>query len=528
MTGRILVRALLLIATAATTAIAVPLAAQQAPDRGAFIMRVGGDTIVLERFAWSADTLQGQIGVKGQPRTDYVAVTGPASSVRSMSISVFREAGTDIAPMRRVGIALRGDSIFVDVQGAIQAFHAVAGAVPLLNNSFAMAEIFTRKARAAGGPLDVPAFALSGGATIPVKLTLIGADSMTLSVAGSEERLRVDREGRILGGTIPSQHLEIIRVDPAAAASIRLGRTDYSASAGAPYTATEVTLTGPGGITLGGTLTIPIGARRRVPAVVTITGSGQQDRDEYIPVAGGYRPFRQVADTLGRRGIAVLRLDDRTVGLSGGALGTTADYADDIRAAVAYLRTRSDIDGDRLALVGHSEGGVIAPMVAATDHRLKGIVLLAGTAEKGSDVIHYQQRNAIEGDPSIPASARDSLIRAAAVAVDSIARTSRWLQFFLDYDPLIAARRVTVPVLILQGETDHQVTPDQARELAAAIRSNGNGDVTVHLFPGLDHLFVPDPSGQPAGYVNLRSGRVDPGVLGALADWLSVKLHAAN
>jgi hypothetical protein len=351
---------------------------------------------------------------------------------------------------------------------------------------------------------------------------------MTLTVGGVQERLRVDASGRIEGGAIPSQHIELVRVDPAAAAGLRLGRPDYSAPAGAPYTATEVTLAGPGGMTLGGTLTMPAAPAGRVPAVITITGSGQQDRDEYIPVAGGYRPFRQIADTLGRRGIAVLRLDDRMVGASGGSLGTSADYADDIRAAVAFLRTRPDVDDDRIALLGHSEGGMIAPMIAATDPRLKGIVLLAGPAQNGMNIIHFQQRSAIEHDASIPAGVRDSAIRAAAISLDSLARTNRWLDFFMHYDPLATARRVKVPVLILQGATDHQVTPEQAGQLASAIRSGGNSDVTVHVFAGLNHLFVPDTSGLPTGYTALKSGRVTPEVLGTLADWLAVRLGVSK
>jgi hypothetical protein len=157
---------------------------------------------------------------------------------------------------------------------------------------------------------------------------------------------------------------------------------------------------------------------------------------------------------------------------------------------------------------------------------LKGIVLMAGTAVTGRDVIYYQQRNAIENDASIPAASRETDIRAAATALDSLARSNAWMRFFLDYDPAMTARKVKVPVLILQGMTDHQVTPDQAGKLATAIRSNGNADVTVHLFPGLDHLFVPDPSGQPAGYVDLKSARVTPTVLGMIADWLVVHMSA--
>ncbi len=271
---------------------------------------------------------------------------------------------------------------------------------------------------------------------------------------------------------------------------------------------------------------MPKGATGRVPAVVTITGSGRcktrtSARRSSRPKVSA---FRQVADTLGRRGIAVLRLDDRTIGLSQGKPGTSADYADGIQAAVAFLRTRAEIDGDRIALLGHSEGGTIAPMVAATDPRLKGIVLLAGTADNGRDIDEFQSRDAIEHDRNIPAAAHDSALRVAMNHLDSLARSDRLGFSIFQYDPLPTARRVKVPALILQGATDHQVTPEQAEKLAAAMRSGGNADVTVHLFPEVNHLFVHDTSGLTAGYVALRSGRVSPDVLGMLADWLVVKL----
>ncbi|MGH7524218.1 MAG: alpha/beta hydrolase family protein [Gemmatimonadales bacterium] len=508
--------------------VAASLPGQDRGERGAFLMRNGADTIVIERFARTADTVQGSIALKGQPRQDYVAVLESGGHIASLTLNIFDAGNADTAPIRRVRMTMRGDSVVADVGGTVQRFAVRPGAIPLLNNSFALAEIFTRRARAGGDAANVAVWALAGAVPLTVALRPLGADSMTLTVAGAVERLRVDRAGLILGGLIPSQHLEVERVGAAVAATLHLGATDYSAPAGAPYSATEVKLTGPGGIRLGGTLTLPRDTHGRSPAVVTITGSGQEDRDEYIPVAGGYRPFRQIADTLGRRGIAVLRLDDRTVGASGGALGTSADYADDIRAAVAYLRSRPEIDGDRIALLGHSEGGMIAPMVAATDPRIRAIVLMAGPAESGLDIIHYQQRNAIENDSTTPVTVRDSTIRAAAVTLDSIARTNAWLRFFLQYDPLATARRVRTPVLILQGSTDHQVTPDQAEKLAAAFRAGGNTQVTVHVFPGLDHLFVPDPSGQPAGYASLPSSRVTPEVLGTIADWLAAKLGTAK
>jgi dipeptidyl aminopeptidase/acylaminoacyl peptidase len=260
--------------------------------------------------------------------------------------------------------------------------------------------------------------------------------------------------------------------------------------------------------------------------VVTITGSGQEDRDEAIPVIAGYRPFRQVADTLGRRGIAVLRMDDRGYGASEGNPGsaTSQDFASDVAAAVAYLRTRPEIDPDRIALVGHSEGGIIAPMVAVADPRLRAIVLVAGTSRTGRRVLEYQLRTPLERDASLTAAQRDSAYRMAWLQMDSATARVPWLRFFMDYDPTTTARRVRQPVLILQGENDRQVTADQAPELAAAFRAGGNRDVTMRVFPGLNHLMVPDPDGSPARYGQLPSPRVAPQVLGAMADWLVEKL----
>jgi uncharacterized protein len=175
-----------------------------------------------------------------------------------------------------------------------------------------------------------------------------------------------------------------------------------------------------------------------VPLVITISGSGAQERDEAILGVEGYRPFREIADTLGRRGVAVLRFDDRGTGESEGnhATATSRDFADDVRALVAWLRTRDDIDPTRILLLGHSEGGLIAPLVAADDPRLAGIALLAGPAYTGARIIAFQQRSAIAQQyPSAFAAARDSMLRAAQQQMDSIARTNPWIREFLTYDP---------------------------------------------------------------------------------------------
>jgi dipeptidyl aminopeptidase/acylaminoacyl peptidase len=222
----------------------------------------------------------------------------------------------------------------------------------------------------------------------------------------------------------------------------------------------------------------------------------------------------------------VLRLDDRGVGGSepGPPTATTADFADDIRAAVAWLRTHEDIDSARVGLVGHSEGGIIAPMVAATDRRLRAIVLIAAPAKTGREIIAFQRRDAIDRDSTRTPAQRDSLVAEGTRAADSLFAQSAWMQFFRNYDPIPTARRVRTRTLILQGETDRQVTPDQARTLAIAMRAAGNGRVTLRTFPRLNHLLIDDPSGDPRGYTALHPQRVRKDFLGVLADWLASTL----
>jgi alpha-beta hydrolase superfamily lysophospholipase len=263
------------------------------------------------------------------------------------------------------------------------------------------------------------------------------------------------------------------------------------------------------------------------PAIVTITGSGMQDRDEEIWIVKGYRPFRQIADSLGRNGIAVLRMDDRGYGGSGGnpAIATSRDFANDIEAGLAWLRTRSEIDGNRLGLVGHSEGGLIAPIVASEDPKLKGIVLMAGPSQTGREILEFQNRYAIEHNAQIKPEARDSAFKSALVSLDSIGKVNPWIKFFMEHDPKATAAKVKVPTLILQGATDQQVTAVQAEDLAKALRAGGNKDVTVKVYPNANHLFIEDPSGNPSGYTALKGNRIRDDVMASLVSWLKLKLQ---
>ena len=527
-----------LFVVASILAIPLPSAAQTAADRGAFVIVQRSDTAAIERFTRAPDSIAVDLAIKMQARFVYVARTAPDFTISQMAMSVYLpNAPADAPPAQTALLTLKGDSVIVEIGSGggaapkqTQRIRTTAGAVMLTPSSFAAFEQLTMKLRAqpkaSSRPLTVPIFATTGGVTLNATLTPVGTDSVVAALANQEYRLKVDQSGRILGGAAAAAGVTISRVDAAAAEKLALGKPDYSAPAGAPYTAEEVALRGPAGTTLGGTLTLPRDAKGRLPAVVTITGSGQQDRDEYIPIAGGYRPFRQIADTLSRRGIAVLRLDDRGIGASNGnpMTGTSADFADDIRAAIAYLRSRREIDPARIALLGHSEGAIIAPMVAATDSRLKAIVLLAGPADKGAEIIHYQQRYFVEHDTSVAATKRDSVYHVMQMKLDTVVAGNVWLKYFMTYAPDTTARKVKTPVLILQGANDQQVPAAQAEKLAAAIRSGGNRDVTVRLFPERNHLFLRDPSGNPQEYARLTSNKIDPEVLGTIADWLAEKL----
>ena len=305
-------------------------------------------------------------------------------------------------------------------------------------------------------------------------------------------------------------------------------RRDYSAPLGAPYTAQDVTIPTPMGHTLAGTLTLPNGASAtaKVPAVVTMTGSGPQDRDETLTPLPGYRPFRQFADSLGRRGIAVLRMDDRGTGASKGnhRTATSADFAEDIRAGLAYLRTRPEIDASRLAILGHSEGGLIGPLVAVKEPQLRAMALLAAPSWGGRKILEYQLTNLTRGDTSLKGTRLDSALARIPVRIDSMRSSSAWMKFFLDHDVLAVAKQVKTPTLLLNGATDQQVTPEQTAELAAAIKSGGTADVTFRVFPDLNHLFVYDPVGFPLGYARLVRNNVEPEVVGVTVDWLVAKL----
>lgn len=328
-----------------------------------------------------------------------------------------------------------------------------------------------------------------------------------------------------------------------------------------PYHTEDLTFENPAaGITLAGTLTLPQ-KEGKFPAVVLISGSGPQDRNEELM---GHKPFLVIADYLTRQGIAVLRFDDRGFGKSGGQFSgaTSQDFATDVQAAVNYLKTRKEIQSNRIGLVGHSEGGMIAPMVAANDSQIAFIVLLAGVGTKGHDllvtqaitltkaagggeeeirtvgavqreagriVIDYPVQEAASkldslykktfetspGNESLTPEAKQKYIRQAIAKI-----TDPWTRYFIAYDPAPVLAKVKCPVLALNGEKDLQVVAHENLEgIRNALQKSGNQKVKTVSFPGLNHLFQECKTGVIAEYAEIEQ-TFSPEVLKVMGDWI--------
>jgi len=252
---------------------------------------------------------------------------------------------------------------------------------------------------------------------------------------------------------------------------------------------------------LAGTLTVPRN-RKPAPAVILISGSGAQDRDESI---FGHKPFLVLADHLTRRGIVVLRVDDRGKGGSTGdvANATTLDFATDVQAAIAFLKTRDEVDKSRIGLIGHSEGGIIAPIVASQSKDVAFAVLLAATGVPGEQVLREQvaaitKSKAQPTPPSTP-----------------------WFRTFLKLDPAEYLRKLTCPVLVMNGELDLQVLPWQnLPAIARALEDARNRDYTIVKLPKLNHLFQTATTGMPQEYQNIEE-TFAPVALETISNWIS-------
>jgi alpha-beta hydrolase superfamily lysophospholipase len=307
-----------------------------------------------------------------------------------------------------------------------------------------------------------------------------------------------------------------------------------------------------GGHELAGTLTFPAG-KGPFPAVVLISGSGPQDRDESIL---GHHPFRVLADYLTRRGFAVLRYDDRGVGQSGGtfATATTADFLADAQAALTFLRTQASVQPKRAGMIGHSEGGTIALLAGAGPNPPAFIVSLAGMGVGGRELLLRQQADVLRvsgldtaraGRMRRTQQALLTLIQTTPDNPPAIARmvpllkqaspgvpestlttmaaqmTSPWYRYFLNLNPAADLARVKAPVLALNGTKDVQVAAEpNLAAIRRGLQAAGNRDVTIQPLDNLNHLFQTATTGLPSEYSQL-SETISPSALQIIGNWLA-------
>ena len=318
-------------------------------------------------------------------------------------------------------------------------------------------------------------------------------------------------------------------------------------------------------VVLYGTLTMPA-KDGLYPAVVLISGSGPQNRDEELM---GHKPFLVLSDYLTKNGIAVLRYDDRGTAKSKGIFSkaTSFDFSNDAEAAFNYLLTRKEIIPNKIGLVGHSEGGLIAPMIAARNNNIGFVVMLAGTGLSGDQIMLLQQELIARADGSSEADIQKTkkvnkavfdivrkneiannlnselsnylkielekdtaLTKSLGMSIDDYIKstlnqiTSPWFQYFLKYDPQTALTQVKCPVLAINGEKDLQVPPKENLEaIKKALKKGGNKNFVTKELPGLNHLFQECKSGSPLEYNDIEQ-TLSPLALEEVLQWIKMQI----
>jgi len=498
---------------------------QQAEERYGLLTLRGTDTVAVETVTRRPGQIVSEISVPNRARLSVTAVLTPDGCVTGLTQDIYPwGAGADATPLRHAHVWLGGDSVHIEASAGeiarTMTLPAPGAEFLLSEDVMALGTQIVECALSRGDSVDLPVVANPGARviTVPVRrdgdrVTLVTSDTVRVELGqgGRPQRVEIGRGGDV-----------VLRV-PVDATTDAPPPPDYAPPPGAAYTAEDVAIPVAGGVTLAGTLTLPRDGAEPLPAVITVSGSGPQDRDCYADIGGGWRPFREIADALSSRGVAVLRFDDRGVGASTGdfASGTELTEAEDVKAALAYLRARADIAADRIAVLGHSEGARVAMLVGAEDSRLAALVLMAGAADTRA-AVRAQALWAAEHGENPHAMPRDSLIALVDRQFDSLAATSKREVYRWDAEAL--AQKAKMPVAIFQGATDRQVPADQALALQAVFRKAENPDVTVRVFPGVNHLLVRDESGDFLRYDELKSGQVAPEVLQAIGDWVTAKL----
>ena len=388
--------------------------------------------------------------------------------------------------------------------------------------------------------VDIP-FRVAGTATERVQSGTTAFDVRTYDLrfanpAGEAAiTLATTTEGALVRLTVPAQGLEIVRADLATSLT---RRQTFSHPGDEPVTIPAA------GFNLGATITRPSGTSlpARLPAVVLLAGSGANDRDG---TAAGIPIIGQIAGALADAGFLVVRYDKRGYGQSGGRAesATLSDFAEDARAVVNWLRRRDDVDDDRIALVGHSEGAMVALLAAGRERRIAAVAAIAAPSVTGAELILEQQQYALEQMQAPPAEreAKVALQKQIQQAVltgrgwDGIPPEVRrqadtpWFQSLLAWDPRRVIEDVGQPLLIVHGQLDRQVPVAHAEGLAELARVESDSKaVELVIVRGVNHLLVPATTGDVSEYATLTDRTVSRDVTTALAAWLAKTFAAAR
>jgi hypothetical protein len=321
---------------------------------------------------------------------------------------------------------------------------------------------------------------------------------------------------------IPSQGVSIVLTKRSQGAS--MNATPAPAPTPLPtatphFTSRDVSFASSDGTKLAGTITIPDDLKVRAPAIVLVQGSGPVDRDERV----GPNPiFLELSNALSNHGYVVLRYDKRGIGKSGGdAMTMTHDQlVADAKAATAFLAGQPQVDHTRVFALGHSEGGMLAPSLAVEGAGLRGIALMAPPAIPLDQILVQQATWRMTGAQEQEAKQSELAAIARIKAGTSNVPGAMWLRSSFGIDPAQVIRRVPCPILILQGGKDFQVLVTDLPRLVEAAKS-AHRDVTVHVYPNDDHLFITIPNGQRSGVAEyLVPHRVDPAMVSDLLAWL--------
>jgi len=354
--------------------------------------------------------------------------------------------------------------------------------------------------------------------------------TLVLTAAQIDADLWTDDAGRMIRFSVPAQSLEVVREDIAAVSSrsVTISRPNDE----------QVNIPS-NGFSLVGTLSRPAQAgATRLPAVVLVGGSGPADRDSVVfgvPVLG------QIAGALADAGFIVVRYDKRGIGQSGGRAesASLADYSEDVRATIKVLADRKDVDPKRIAAIGHSEGGLVALMAAAKDKRIGAVGLIATPGITGADIVLAQQQRLLSRMKLTPEEKQAKVD--AQKKIHEAVMTGKGLellppdvrrsvdnaefQSLLMSDPAKLVQDVRQPLLVVQGELDTQVEPENADKLEALARKRKNAPpVEVVKVPGINHLLVPATTGEADEYGTLKDKQVSQVVTQAIVTWLKKTL----